>query len=170
MSRTINMHLSIEVPPEDGRDTLEIVGAVETALIRPVPALRGLKIETVLAEVVPNGEPITFYTVHPFDDEWTWDPNKSGAHPWVTPSLQEAIDHANLIRLEYASTPDVDKDWIAGFWSSIYADDEEDPDPTVTGEMYGWVDPLGNFNEGSHPPIDEEGNWIGESGKWPGED
>ncbi len=162
MTRTINMHLEVGVPDTDGRDTLEIVDAVMKELeSRPNSSpIRDLTIETVFAEVIPHGEPITIYTVHPFDDEWTWDSGKSGSHPWATPSLQEAIDHANLVRLEYASVPDTDREWLAGFWSSIYAEAPDDPDSA--DEIFGWVDPDGNFTEGSEPPIDAvTGAWLG---------
>jgi hypothetical protein len=98
------------------------------------------------------------FTVHPFDDEWTWDSKTSGSHPWATASLEEAINHANLVRLEYASESGVDPAWIAGFWSSIY-DESEGSNSDV---MVGWVDPSGVFTEGPKPPLDEKGNWKGE--------
>lgn len=92
------------------------------------------------------------FTVHPFDNEWELDlhATKSGSHPWATKSLREAIDHANLVRLEYASVEDVDPEWLAGFWSAIY-DESAGPE----GAMIGWVDPEGNYIEGPHPSATE---------------
>ena len=101
------------------------------------------------------------FSVHPFDDEWVWDSKRSGSHPWVTETLEDAIAHANLVRLEYASVVGVDPSFIAGFWSSIY-DELEDP-----GQMIGWVNPDGNYAEGSRPPLDEQGGWAGlQPGDW----
>lgn len=160
MSRKIFVHLTIGVPKEDERGTPEIVGTVEAAIQAGVGD--ELVIETVVEEFAGDRESVVFYTVHPFDDEWVWDPGKSGSHPWATSSLQAAIDHANLVRLEYSAAPDVDREWIAGFWSAIYADDASDPDPTSTSAMIGWVDPLGNFTQGPEPPVDENGSWKGD--------
>lgn len=160
MPRTILVHLNVSVPRDDKRPTAAIVSAVEDALKSRSdhPPVKGLGIEVVLAEQIEESE--TIYTVHPFDDEWTWDPEKSGAHPWATSSLQEAIDHANLVRLEYASAEGVDQDWIAGFWSSIYSDS---PGESARADsMIGFVDPKGNYHEGDEPPIDEGGHWEGE--------
>ena len=93
------------------------------------------------------------FTVHPLDEEWVWG-QISGSHPWATSSLQEAIDHANLVRLEYASVEGVDPAFIAGFWSSIYNESTEQD------EMVGWVDPQGRYTPGSKPPL-VDGNWAG---------
>lgn len=86
------------------------------------------------------------FTVHPFDDEWVWDTGQGGSHPWATGSLQEAIDHANLVRLEYASVEDVDPEWLAGFWSAIY-----DESAGRDEGMIGWVNSEGSYIEGPHP-------------------
>ncbi len=171
MPREITMHLHVIVPEDDGRSTPELVAVVESKLkastvkeaARAHKELDGLTLEIVAAEpfVPESDEPVIHYTVHPFDDEWTWDNNMSvtgptsGSHPWTTKSLAEAIDHANLVRLEYASVEGADPDWIAGFWSAIYGEGED-------VDMIGYVDPLGNFTFGSEPPLDDEGGWKGD--------
>lgn len=163
MPRTILVHLNVSVPRDDKRSTAAVVAAIEDALKSRSehPPMKALEIEVVLAEQTSEWE--TVYTVHPFDDEWTWDPEKSGAHPWATASLQEAIDHANLVRLEYASAEGVDQDWIAGFWSSIYSDSGDPEQKSARADlMIGYVDPQGNYHEGEDPPIDEGGHWEGE--------
>jgi hypothetical protein len=91
----------------------------------------------------------TIFTVHPYDKEWTWDSKRSGSHPWATASLEAAIEHANLVRLEYANVAGIDSEFVAGFWSAIYDESRDD-------EMLGWVDPLGEFQFGVHPSVKEE--------------
>lgn len=160
MTRRILVSLTVEVPKNDRRAPATIVSSLEAALkASKHPRVGELDIEVTSFEIA--GPPGTIYTVHPFDDEWVWDPERSGAYPWATSSLKAAIDHANLVRLEYASTEGADPDWLAGFWSSIYLDE---PDGKRTGVMIGYVDPLGNYTEGDEPPVDANSNWVGQSG------
>ncbi len=167
MPREILMHLRVLVPPEDERSTPEIVEAVDAKLnaitvrqaSKAQKEIHGLTLEVVVAEDEPEEEPVTHYTVHPFDDEWTWSnkftsPRTSGSHPWTTRSLSEAIDHANLVRLEYASIEGADPEWLAGFWSAIYGEGED-------SDMIGYVGPDGSFTFGSDPPVDENFGWKG---------
>ena len=158
MARMIVMRLNVAVPDGDMRSIPEIIGEIEAALeAGPDDSICKLEIETLHAEIAAEDEPTTIYTVHPFDNEWTWDTTTSGSHPWATRSLREAIDHANLIRLEYASVDEVDEESIAGFWSAIYLEHPDSPDHAE--KMFGWVDPQGNFTQGTTPPADLGSNW-----------
>ena len=156
--RTLLVHLRVTVPMRDRRKDATIVRSIEKALEdTDADRAKGVVVEIESVErVVPQG---MVYTVHPFDDEWIWE-QKHGSYPWATSSLEDAIAHANLVRLEHSTSEDADPAFISGFWSSIYAD--------VPGEsaradsMIGYVDPLGDYHEGDEPPLDSSGAYVGE--------
>lgn len=115
------------------------------------------------------------YTVHPFDDEWTWDQSTNGELPCVFGSLEEAVTHAVQVKIDYTTQFDSDEsdsDWARTFWSAIYDNigDQSDYDWRHP-EMYdggdsalmGYVDPDGIFHkcfDKNKIPLDELGGFL----------
>jgi hypothetical protein len=112
-------------------------------------------------DVERAGEDV-YYTVHPFADEWTWEPDTGGREPWVTTSIVEAVKHAIQVKREYIEvTPEAD--WQDTFWSLVYASDRR---PRMGGPWegvaVGWVDPWGEYHQGDRPPLDTSGSYLAE--------
>lgn len=135
----------------EGVSEIEILAVVQEALDE-AEAVAKMDIERAIGAV--------YYTVHPFGDEWTWEPDTGGREPWVTTSISSAVSHAITVKREYIEvTPEAD--WQDTFWSFVYASDRR---PRMGGPWegvaVGWVDPWGEYHQGDKPPLDASGSYL----------
>lgn len=156
LGRVILMHFNVTVPEDDVRPSKDIVEAV-TAAAQGAPrddyeTVQDLDIELVMSDLIEGEEPDQrpCYTVHPFADEWAWDPDDN-SKPKVLHTIEDAIYWANRVRYDYEQVPG--SNFKGKFWSSIYLS-ERDPRRVdgEAGDAVGWVDPDGVYHAGDDFP------------------
>lgn len=96
---------------------------------------------------------LPFYTVHPFGDEWTWDPATGGREADTRRSIEEVTELAIAVKESYA---DVDPEWRLRFWSEIWVWPEFPHTSNVSGRVVGFVTHDGEFIYGK-PSVDSMG-------------
>lgn len=109
---------------------------------------------------------MSLFTVHPFGDEWAWDPETEGNEPMVLETLEQARQLAVSVRWEYVdlinrTSPDGDKTWVEGFWSEIWEWNETPVDNHGRDAkgVVGWVTPDDILHLGV-PAVDDHGDLI----------
>lgn len=112
-----------------------------------------------------NDQTPGFFTVHPFSDEWTWDPRTGGKEPMVLTTIEAARLHAVAVKQDYLRVSS-DQDWVASFWSEIWSWPHNKPDRHTSGEVVGYVDPGGAFHPGK-PDVDKFGHLKGPAHPFP---
>jgi hypothetical protein len=96
----------------------------------------------------------SFYTVHPFGDEWAWDPLTGGREPACCFTIDQATALAIEVKAEYCALAD-DSNWKTNFWSEVWWWPVK-PDRHTSGKVVGYVTPDGTY-VGGEPDVDEMG-------------